>query len=1230
MQKQSTHHRGIAFALIAAIVALSTIAASVYSMWRSRTDTISQQLEKTALTARALEDHLSQSFNIVERTLRFAIDERGVVAELSPLLRHAAYLRSLALLDKADSIAASSTSGNIDTQVARTDFLPHASEPVGVLRVGALRGGRDFYNSSLVNPESPTPAISFVPVSLDIQLKSSEWRTVVAAVNPDYFLNFYSQYISPELGIVQILRYDGSLLLSTDETQKVGSINTVSKEILNRITTREAGQFEASGENGKAALIAYRASRTYPFVLVVELDKERALANWQQEAGNTFKIIGAVLLAALALAGLYFVRFERLARKQELDQEQLRIAAIAFESQEGMIITDAKAVVLRVNQAFTTITGYSAGESVGRDMNFLKSGMHSPQFYAAIRSSVESTGAFAGEILNRHKDGTIHPHFLGITAVYGDDCKVSHYVATLTDITARKSAEESLLTLSRAVEQSPVSIVITDPGGRIEYVNPRFETATGYLLSEIIGENPRIISSGEKSSTEYREMWTTLISGKTWKGEFHNRRKDGTLFWELASISPVYSDEGELIHFVAVKEDISARKQADEKIRELNRDFVAFLENTSDFIYFKDKSSRFRFCSQTMAKITGHASWRDMIGKHDREVFPEETAKIYSEEELPIFHDGVPLLGRVDPYFDEAGNPGWVSTNKWPIIGDDGTVIGIFGISRDVTAAYKMQAELEQHRHHLEALVKQRTTALLATEARASHILESSADGLYGVDCKGMVTFINPAACLLLGYRPEETIGRSAHALFHHSKPDGSPFPIHECPGHDAVLRGHETRIDNEVYWHADGHAVPVMYAIHPIIQDGESSGAVISFVDMSEQRAAAQARERALVAAENLARVRSEFLANMSHEIRTPINGVLGYAEIGYRNYQNTEKARNAFEKILVSGNRLLGVINDVLDFSKVEAGKLHLERTTVALNGVTEEVIEVVNELAMAKHLDLRLERAPNLPQTCLGDPLRIGQILLNLLSNAVKFTETGSVTLAASIADEHLIFRVTDTGIGMSEELIRRLFVPFEQGDGSMTRRFGGTGLGLTIAKRIAELMEGDIRVESQPGNGSTFEFRLPYHPSIEVLASAISLTAPPANATDKRLMGLTILIAEDEPVNQEILELNLTDEGARVVMVSNGQQAVERVLQDGRTNYDIVLMDMQMPVLDGLKATQRILEFAPDLPIIGQTANAFAEDQAQCFEAGMAGYITKPIDHNALVTLILKHVSIRREE
>jgi len=545
----------------------------------------------------------------------------------------------------------------------------------------------------------------------------------------------------------------------------------------------------------------------------------------------------------------------------------------------------------------------------------------------------------------------------------------------------------------------------------------------------------------------------------------------------------------------------------------------------------------------------------------------------------------------------------------------------------DITERKQNEEELLQHRLHLEELVQQRTSELIKTEAKASHILQSSADGLYGVDLDGKITFINPAACTLLGYTAEQVIGQSAHALFHHSKPDGSPYPVEECPSHMAIRLGHEIRVDNEVYWHADGHAVPVMFAAHPMFQDGKNGGAVISFVDMSEQRAAALARERAIVAAENLARVRSEFLSNMSHEIRTPIHGVLGFAEIGYRNYQDAGKARNAFDKIRTSGNRLLGVINDILDFSKIEAGKLNVERTTVSLNEVINQAVDVVQERADAKHLVLRVEQAPNLPQTCVGDPLRMGQVLLNLLSNAVKFTEMGSVTLAAFSVDETLIFRVTDTGIGMNEEQIRQLFAPFQQGDGSISRRFGGTGLGLTIAKRIAELMEADIRVESQPGKGSTFEFRLPYIQADEPLADLFS-AAEPTVAVGKRLAGITILVAEDEPINQQILDLNLTEDGARVVMVSNGRQAVERILQDGRAAYDIVLMDMQMPELGGLEATQRILELAPDLPIIGQTANAFAEDREKCLAAGMVGYIAKPIDPEALVSLVLQHGVARR--
>jgi signal transduction histidine kinase len=333
----------------------------------------------------------------------------------------------------------------------------------------------------------------------------------------------------------------------------------------------------------------------------------------------------------------------------------------------------------------------------------------------------------------------------------------------------------------------------------------------------------------------------------------------------------------------------------------------------------------------------------------------------------------------------------------------------------------------------------------------------------------------------MLGYPPEQVIGKNAHALFHHSRADGLAYPVGDCPSHGTLRSGDVMRVDDEVYWKADGQALPVMYSVHPMVKDGEVLGAVISFIDASAQRAAAQAREKAVLAAETLARSRREFLANMSHEIRTPLNGVLGFAQIGRRSHHDSEKARQAFEKILASGNLLLGVINDILDYSKIEAGKLSVERTTVLLGRVVEQAVDVVRERAEAKGINLRMELLPGLPVRVMGDPLRIGQVLLNLLSNAVKFTAVGSVTLSVSAGDDRLRFTVRDTGVGIAGEHLGRLFDPFQQADGSTSRRFGGTGLGLAISKRLAELMGGDIRVDSVEGSGSTFEFVLPLIPA-----------------------------------------------------------------------------------------------------------------------------------------------------
>jgi PAS domain S-box-containing protein len=502
--------------------------------------------------------------------------------------------------------------------------------------------------------------------------------------------------------------------------------------------------------------------------------------------------------------------------------------------------------------------------------------------------------------------------------------------------------------------------------------------------------------------------------------------------------------------------------------------------------FWKDLDLRYLGCNPAFARDAGKSCPQDVIGKDDYQMGWAEYADLYRADDRAVIESGISKLSYEEPQATPDGKTIWLRTSKVPLKNADNDTIGILGIYEDITERKEEEAELARYRQHLEELVAQRTSKLMETEQKASLILESAADGLFGVDIDGNVTFINPSCCQIFGYSSDQVVGRSAHALFHHKKPDGSPYPADLCPSHSAWREGRKTRIDDETYWHVDGRPIPVAVASHPIVENGTISGSVVSVVDMSERHAAIQAREKALIAAENLARARSEFLANMSHEIRTPMNGVLGFASIGYRNYQDAEKARNAFEKIIASGQRLLGVVNEILDFSKIEAGKLKIEKISMSLPAVINSAKELVADTARAKGLELRLELAHDLPPLCVSDPMRVGQVLLNLLSNAVKFTDTGSITLAALRQGNELVFRVTDTGIGMNEKELDYVFDPFLQADGSSTRHFGGTGLGLAICKRISELMNGSIGVESSPGVGSTFEFRIPYVKTTEEAA------------------------------------------------------------------------------------------------------------------------------------------------
>ena len=564
--------------------------------------------------------------------------------------------------------------------------------------------------------------------------------------------------------------------------------------------------------------------------------------------------------------------------------------------------------------------------------------------------------------------------------------------------------------------------------------------------------------------------------------------------------------------------------------------------------------------------------------------------------------------------------PEWLTIN---VLKDaTGQVTHYIGIVDDITDRKAAEVELERHRHHLEELVTLRTAALEAAEAQASLILNSSADGIFGLDTAGNFTFVNPAACDILGYTAEQLIGRPSHATIHCKRPDGSHYSENDCCVLASLRDGRVVSADDEVFWRADGRPIPVLYSTHPMLREGRVVGVVVNFVDITERKALEHAREAALREAESLARARSEFLANMSHEIRTPLNGVLGFAQIGYRRSEGRSWTREMFVKILDAGRLLMGILDDILDLSKIEAGRLKIEATPFDLKRVLEESVELLGERAQDKNLSLLLEKAPDLPDACVGDPLRLQQVLINLLSNAVKFTEAGEVRLSACVEGRELVFRVADTGIGMTQSQCERIFTPFEQADGSTTRRFGGTGLGLAITWRLVHLMGGSIQAESQPGAGSTFQVRLPYLAASALIPATPSLSTHPGDA-GQRLAGLTILAAEDNIVNRVVLEEMLSLEGCRLVLVEDGQQAVEQVRQEGSGSFNLVLMDIQMPVMDGYEATRQIHALDPGLPVVGQTAHAMAEERELCLAAGMAEQMTKPLDQEGLVAAILKH-------
>lgn len=498
--------------------------------------------------------------------------------------------------------------------------------------------------------------------------------------------------------------------------------------------------------------------------------------------------------------------------------------------------------------------------------------------------------------------------------------------------------------------------------------------------------------------------------------------------------------------------------------------------------------------------------------------------------------------------------------------------------------------------------------------AMVASVFEHATEGIAITDAEQRILETNSAFSQITGYSRTEALGATPRIL---------SSGRHDAAFYAAMWKS----IRDDGQWrgdiwnrHKNGEVYPAQLSIVAVRDaTGEVANYFGIFSDISElaRKVAERTRElnKAKSQAEAANRAKSDFLANMSHEIRTPMNAILGLARMGTKENPGS-KSWGLFRRIQDSGTYLLHIVNDILDLSKIEAGKLAIDAQPFRLGDVVARVRSHIAGMAEQKGLALRVDVDESLPACLVADSQRLQQILTNLLGNAVKFTEQGQVSLAIQRVGGNMVFRVADSGIGMTASQLNRLFVPFEQGDVSITRNYGGTGLGLAISRRLAELMGGEISVASEVHRGSTFTVTLPM---AESTSPAGETATPPVAADGQSISGCRVLAAEDIEVNRLVLEDILTDAGARVVFADNGKSAVDLVVAQPDA-FDIVLMDVMMPVMDGYEATRRIRAITPSLPVIGLTAYALADERERCLSAGMVCHVTKPIDPKELLQTI----------
>ena len=762
---------------------------------------------------------------------------------------------------------------------------------------------------------------------------------------------------------------------------------------------------------------------------------------------------------------------------------------------------------------------------------------------------------------------------------------------------------------------SPEALVCCRQGGEVVAANEAACRLLGYATDALLGRNVAELCDLPQAGLD------TATEGARWQGEFRCRRAGNADFIAEFHASAFQTDDAGLWICLALR-DITRQRTAEQQLRASDERHARVLEGSNQgFWEWNLKTGAFEVSARYESMLgfelgertLAVEAWPKAVHPDD---FPTAVASIERHlQGLAPFHEAELRCLTKD------GSWKWILTKGRVIEWDtDGSPLLMAGTHSDISERKQVEAELDRHRNHLEDLVRQRS-------AEIDVLYNQAPCGYHSIDAQGQFVAINDTGLRMLGYRRDEVIGKLniRDVLAPHE------IPRFERQFAEFKETGRITDVEIDVL-RKDRSMLPVRISAE-LIRNADGSYA-FSSTTMSDnrERKALDAHIAALYAelqrraaeAEAASQAKSIFLANMSHEIRTPLNAIIGMTHLLHRTPLDARQAAQ-LGKIDAAGRHLLQVINDILDISKIEADRLQLEQTPLNPASLLHEAAALMESRATEKSLRLVVEAPPE-PQHLVGDPTRLRQALLNFVSNAIKFTDSGSVTLRLGIAadsaeDVLLRFEVEDTGPGIAPTVLASLFNTFEQGDNTTTRKHGGTGLGLVIARRLAQLMGGDAGATSTPGVGSVFWFTAR-------LKKAVGPAAQPEPEADNfeallvgALQGAHVLLAEDDPVNQEIARELLGELGLSVDVASDGAEAVRMA---AASDYALILMDMQMPKMDGLAAT-RAIRATPkghQVPIVAMTANAFAEDRQRCTAAGMNDFLSKPVEPALLYATVIR--------